>query len=182
MKQRAWDELPALIARPVLQDIISRRAFDELCAPYQPGGDPPRKALATEFCAQLAAQLDPLGIQLIGGGISDLEPADPHVYVRRVEHWQAEWSRKIMVKEAEGHATRLGILERARAEARAELILSLGRQLEELSAGRAELSSREVLGQFLTVLEELMMQPGIRPLLPGRTKEALGSMRETLPE
>jgi hypothetical protein len=182
MKQRAWDELPPLIAKRVLQDVISRRAFDELYAPYQPGGDPPRKGLATEFCAQLAAQLDPLGIQLIGGGISDLEPADSEVYVRRVENWQAEWSRKIMVKEAEGYAVRLGILERARAEARAELILSLGRQLEELSVGRAELSSREVLGQFLTVLEELMMQPGIRPLLPGRTKEALGSMRDTLPE
>jgi regulator of protease activity HflC (stomatin/prohibitin superfamily) len=182
MKQRAWDELPPLIAKRVLQDIISKRAFDGLCAPYQPGGDPPRKTLATEFCAQLAVQLEPLGIQLIEGGISDLEPADPQVYVRRVENWQAEWSRKIMVKEAKGHAARLGILERARAEARAELILSLGRQLEELSVGRAGLSSREVLGQFLTVLEELMMQPGIRPLLPGRTKEALGSMRETLPE
>jgi hypothetical protein len=130
----------------------------------------------------LAAQLDPLGIQLIGEGISDLEPADSEVYVRRVENWQAEWSRQIIVKEAEGHAARLGIVERARAEARARLILSLGRQLEELSVGRAELSSRGVLGQFLTVLEELMMRPGISPLLPGRTKEALGSMRDTVPE
>jgi hypothetical protein len=182
VKQRAWDELPPLIAKRILQDIISKRTFDDLCAPYQPGGDPPRKALAKELCAQLAAQLEPLGIQLIGGGISDLEPADPHVYVRRVENWQAEWSRKIMVKQAEGYAARLGILERARAEARTELILNLGRQLEELSVARAELSSKEVLGQFLTVLEELMMQPGIRPLLPGRTKEALGSMRKTIPE
>jgi hypothetical protein len=182
VKQRTWDELPPLLAKRVLQDVISKRTFDDLYAPYQPGGDPPRKTLAKEFCAQLAAQLEPLGIQLMGGGISDLEPADPGVYVRRVENWQAEWSRKIMVKEAEGHVARLGILERARAEARSELILNLGRQLEELSVARAELSSREVLGQFLTVLEEMMMQPGIRPLLPGRTKEALGSMRETIPE
>jgi hypothetical protein len=87
-----------------------------------------------------------------------------------------------MVKEAKGQAARLGILERARAEARAELILSVGRQLEELSVARVELSSREVLGQFLTVLEELMMQPGIRPLLPARTRETLGSMRDTIPE
>ncbi|MGD8997408.1 MAG: SPFH domain-containing protein [Anaerolineae bacterium] len=182
MKQRAWDELPALLAKRILQDIISKRAFDDLYAPYQPGGAPPRETLAEEFCARLAAQLEPLGIQLIGGGISDLEPADPQAYVRRVENWQAEWSRKIMVKEARGHAARLGILERARAEARAELILSLGRQLEELSVARAELSSKEVLGQFLTVLEEFMMQPGIRPLLPARTKEALGSMRDTIPK
>jgi hypothetical protein len=182
MKQRTWDELPPLIARRIIQDLISRQSFDSLCAPYQPGGDPPRKELSKAFCARLAAQLEPLGIQLIDGGISDLEPADPQAYVKRVENWQTEWSRKIMVKEAKGQAARLGILERARAEARAELILSLGRQLEELSMARVELSSREVLGQFLTVLEELMMQPGIRPLLPARTKEALGSMRETIPE
>jgi regulator of protease activity HflC (stomatin/prohibitin superfamily) len=182
MKQRAWDELPALVAKRVLQDIISRHAFDDLCAPYQPGGDPPRKVLAAEFREELATQLKPLGIQLISGGFSNLEPADPQAYVKRVENWQADWSRKIMIKEAKGQAARLGILERARAEARAELILSLGRQLEELSAARTELSSREVLGQFLTVLEEFMMQPGIRPLLPARTREALGRMRETIQE
>ncbi len=181
-RQRMWDELPPLIARRILQDIISKHTLDDLCAPYQPGGRPPRKELAREFCTRLTEQLEPLGIQLIGGGISDLQPADPRVYVKRVENWQSEWSRKIMVKEAKGHAARLGILERARAEARTELILSLGRQLEELSVARAELSSREVLRQFLTVLEELMMQPGISALLPGRTKEALGSMRDTVQE
>jgi hypothetical protein len=182
MKQGAWDELPPLMARRILQDIISQHTLDDLCGPFQPGGDPPRKEIAKEFCARLAAQLEPLGIQLIGGGISDLEPADPQVYEKRVENWQAEWSRKIMVKEAKGQAARLGILERARAAARAELILSLGRQLQELSVARAGLSSREVLGQFLAVLEELMMQPGVSPLLPARTREALGSMRDTLPK
>jgi hypothetical protein len=180
IRQRAWDELPPLLARRILQDIISKHTLDDLCGPYQPGGNPPRKKIAQEFCARLTEQLDPLGIQLVGGGISNLEPADPQVYVKRVENWQTEWSRRIMVKEAQGQAARLGILERARAETRADLILGLGRELEELSVAQAELSSKEVLDQFLTVLEEFMMQPGIGPLLPRRTREALGSMRETI--
>ncbi|MGD9030951.1 MAG: SPFH domain-containing protein [Anaerolineae bacterium] len=182
VKQQFWDELPPLLAERILQDIISKRAFDDLYAPYQPLGAPPRRVLARELSSRLAAELEPLGIQLVASGIGDLEPADPQAYMKRVENWQAEWSRKVMVKEARGQAARLGILERARAEARAELILSLGSQLEELTVAKAELSSKEVLGQFLTVLEELMMQPGIRPLLPARTREALGSMREAIPE
>jgi regulator of protease activity HflC (stomatin/prohibitin superfamily) len=182
MRERTWDDLPSLMATRILQNIISEHNFDDLYGPYQAGGRPPRRIIAETYHGQLAEQLRPVGIHLIAGGIGNLEPADPQVYVERVQNWQAEWTRRIMLEQAKGQAQRLGIVERARAETQADLILSLGRQLEELSVARAELRPETVLNQFLTVLEELMMQPKLRGLLPRGTKRALEDMRQAFPE
>lgn len=182
MKQRGWDELPVLLGERILQNIISEYNFDDLYGPYQAGGVPPRKLIAQTFCARLDEELKPLGIQRVGGGISDLEPTDPHVYLEKVRSWQADWMRKATLRRARGYAERLGIIERARAETRAELILNLGRRLEELSATATELRPEVILNQFLAMLEEMTMQPMMRRLLPRETWRAIGDLRKTLPD
>lgn len=182
-KQCSWDDLPRMIAERTLQNTISEYNFDDLYGPYQPGGEPPRKVIARRFREQVAAELEPLGIHLIGGGISDLEPADPQVYVERVRSWQADWARKIMLRQAEGQAEWLRIVERARAEAQADLILSLGRQLEELSTARTELCPETALKLLVSVLEGLMrQQPTLGRLVPGETLQALIGIREAITE
>jgi regulator of protease activity HflC (stomatin/prohibitin superfamily) len=181
-KQRGWDELPVLLSERILQNIISEYNFDDLYGPYQAGGVPPRKLIAQIFCARLDEELRPLGIQRVGGGISDLEPADPRVYLEKVRSWQADWMRKATLRRARGYAERLGIIERARAETRAELILNLGRRLEELSATATELRPEVILNQFLAMLEEITMQPMMRRLLPRETWQAIGDIRRALPE
>lgn len=182
-KQCAWDDLPRMIAERTLQNIISEYNFDDLYGPYQPGGEPPRKVIAGRFYKQVAAELEPLGIHLIGGGISDLEPANPQVYVERVRSWQADWARKIMLKQAEGQTEWLRTVERARAEAQADLILSLGRQLEELSTARTELRPETALSLLVSVLEGLMRQePTLGRLVPGETLQALLGIRKAITE
>jgi hypothetical protein len=182
MRERTWDDLPSLMATRILQNIISEHNFDDLYGPYQAGGRPPRRIIAETFHGQLAEELRPAGIHLIAGAIGNLEPADPQVYVERVHNWQAEWARRVTLEQARGQAQRLRIVERARAETQADLILGLGRQLEELSVARTELRPQKVLNQFLTVLEELMMQPKLRGLLPRGTKRTLEDMRQAFPE
>jgi regulator of protease activity HflC (stomatin/prohibitin superfamily) len=182
-KQCSWGDLPRMIAERTLQNIISEYNFDDLYGPYQPGGEPPRKAIAGRFYEQAAAKLEPLGIQLIGGGISDLEPANPQVYVERVRSWQAEWARKIMLRQAEGQAEWLRMVERARAEAQADLILNMGRQLEELSAARTELRPETALNLLVSILDELMrQQPTLGQILPGETLQVLTGIRAALTE
>jgi regulator of protease activity HflC (stomatin/prohibitin superfamily) len=178
MKQRAWDELPPVIAERILQNIISQYDFDDLYGPYQSGSEPPRKIIARAFCEQLAAELEPLGIQLVGGGISDLEPADPQVYLERVRSWQADWTRRIALTQAKGQAQWLRIIERARAEAQADLILNLGHRLEELSTARTEFHSERVLEQFMVILDEWMKrQPTLKGLLPEDTMKGMHQLR-----
>lgn len=179
--RRMWDDLIRVTAERVLQDVISEYDFDDLYGPYQPGGEPPRKTIAKGLCEKVAEELEPLGIHLVGGGISDLQPADPQVYVKRVRSWQAEWKRKVMLKKAKGQAEWLRMVERARAEAQADLILSLGRQLEELSVARAEFHPETALTFLVTILDELMRgQPMLGQIVPGETLQALLAIRQAL--
>jgi regulator of protease activity HflC (stomatin/prohibitin superfamily) len=182
-EQGTWDNLPRMIAERVLQDIISEYNFDDLYGPHQPGGEPPREVISERLSQQVAAELDPLGIHLLGAGIGNLEPADPQVYVKRVGSWQADWQRRLTLMEAEGQAEWLRTVERARAEAQADLILSLGRQLEELGAARAEFHAETVLNQLMVILDELMRrQPILGHVLPEDTQRNLMDIRRAITE
>jgi len=170
--QRPWDELPQLYGTRILQDILSRYDFDDLYR-YDPGEEPPRVRIAREFRERLKAALEPFGIQLIGGGISNLLPVKEEVLKERVRNWRAEWVRRILVKQAEGQRERLWRIEQARAEAQAHLILALGEQLAELDRPDTPATPEKVLQQFLRILEEMTQQPMMRRYLPRETSEDL---------
>lgn len=175
-----WEDLARLIATRILQDIISRYEFDALYGPYQPGGDPSRKDIAKELVDRLRDELKEIGIELVGGGISDLQPVDPDVYVRRAQNWKEEWVHRIALQKTEGQAEWIKMVERARLEAQADLILDLGRRLE-LSMARTELRPRAALDQFVKLLDELMkQQPTLGEVMPEQTVEALLAIRRVI--
>jgi hypothetical protein len=172
-KRYKWEDLSRLIATRILQDIVSRYEFDALYGPYQPGGDHPRKAVAQELMGRLRDELKEMGIELVGGGISDLQPVDPEVYMRRAQNWKEEWEHKIALQKAEGQAEWLQMVERARFEAQAALILDLGRRLES-SMARTDLRPEAALTQFVQMLDELMkQQPTLGTVVPEETIQAL---------
>jgi hypothetical protein len=180
MKGYKWEELPRLIATRILQDIVSRYEFDDLYGPYQPGGDPPRKVIAQELLGRLRDELKEIGIELVGGGISELQSVE-EVYVKRAQNWKEEWEHRIALQKAEGQAEWLQMLERARAEAQADLILNLGRRLEELSVTRAERRPQAALSLFVQLLDELMkQQPTLGKVVPEETLQALLTIRQAV--
>jgi regulator of protease activity HflC (stomatin/prohibitin superfamily) len=170
--QHAWDELPQLCGTRILQDILARYDFDDLYR-YDPGEEPPRVRIAREFRERLRAELEPFGIQLIGGGISNLLPIREEVLKERVRNWRAEWVRRILVQQAEGQRERLWRIEQARAEAQAHLILALGEQLAELDRPDTPVTPQKIVDQFLKILEEMTQQPMMRRYLPREIPEDL---------
>lgn len=170
--QRSWDELPQLYGTRILQDILARYDFDDLYR-YDLGEEPPRVRIAREFRERLKAALEPCGIQLIGGGISNLLPVREEVLKERVRNWRAEWVRRILVQQAEGQRERLWRIEQARAEAQAHLILALGEQLAELDRPDTPATPEKIVQQFLRILEEMTQQPMLRRYLPRETPEDL---------
>jgi hypothetical protein len=180
-KKYRWEDLSRLIATRILQDIVSQYEFDDLYGPYQPGGDPPRKVIAQGLIERLRDELKEIGIELVGGGVSDLQPVDSDVYVKRAQNWKEEWGHRIALQKAEGQAEWLQMVERARAEAQADLILNLGRQLEELSMARAEFRPQAALSLFVGILEELMTRrPTLEKEVPEETLEALLNIRRAI--
>ena len=179
-RQRTWDELPPIIARRILQDIISRYNFDELYDSAHGNGTIPRQTIAKSFRHRLGTELKQIGIQLIGGGIGNLEPVDTCVYVERAHNWQSAWQRRIMLKQAESQTDWLRLVESARAEAQTDMILKLGRQLDNLSTSKSSPHPRKILDQLLKTLENLAAQPTLRRLLPMDTKRSMESIQKAI--
>jgi len=179
VKQRRWDELPVLIGTRVMQDVLSRYRFDELYGPYE-AGEPPRVRIAKEFLDQLKKELQPLGIAVVGGGISNLLPANDEVLKQRVRSWQADWARQVMLKQAESRAEWLLRIERARAEAQTDLILALGRALADLERPGVEVTPEKIVPHFLRILEDLASRPMMRRFLPQGTSDDMRRLRESM--
>lgn len=176
-----WDRIPRRLAIPILQDVISEYTLDALYAPYRLTGFPPRAEIADRFIGRLSGELKLLGMQLAGGGISDLEPVDSEVYLKRARTWQEEWKREIALRQVEGQAAWLHMVERAQAEAQADLILDLGRRLEELSVASTGFRPKQALDLLAGFLDELMkQQPTLREVVPGETLQALAEIRRAI--
>lgn len=115
------DGLIPLIGRPIVQDIISRYTIDELCAPHNPECDP-RVDIAAEMRDRMREILEPLGLYLIGGGISNLNPKNEGIIERRLANWRTRWEGEILDQMSEAQASRMYLTERARAEVESEIV------------------------------------------------------------
>jgi hypothetical protein len=163
-----------------LQDIISRYKFDDLYGPYQSSDNLPRKAIAQELTGRLRDELKEMGIELVGGGVSDLQPAAPEVYEKRAENWKEEWEHRIALQKTESQTELIEMVERVRLEAQAELILDMGRRLE-ASLAETELHHPTAVRQFVMLLDELMrQQPTLKDVIPEKTAEALMELRDII--
>jgi regulator of protease activity HflC (stomatin/prohibitin superfamily) len=176
-EQRSWDELPQILGERVIQDILSGYHFDELYGPYEIDEKPPRIHIAKEFVRRLREELQPLGLYLVGGGIANIEPVEEEVLERRVRSWRADWTRRVMLKQARSQAERLRRIERARAEAQADLILTLGEMLAELDRPGVDVTPEKVVPEFLRVLEELALRPALRRYLPRGAAQEVRRLR-----
>lgn len=176
-----WYELAELPAKRIFEDIISRHTFDELYQPAEMGAPPPRIAIAQELGQRLGQRLEEMGLQRVGGGISDIQPADPEVYEKRARSWQAEREHEIALKEARGQAEWLRTVERTRADAQADLILTLGQRLEEISEAQTEFRPQQAIKLLVQILEELLtQQPTLKEVVPNETQEALVNFQQII--
>jgi hypothetical protein len=182
-QQLAWDELPTIIGTRIMQNILSGYRFDELYGPYDDiEGTLPRVRISGEYLDQLRTELKPLGIQVVGGGISNLLPAKDEILKQRVRTWRADWTRQVMLKQAQGQAERIRRIEQARMEAQRDLILALGERLAALDRPGVEATPTEIVPEFLRVLEEVALRPMVRRYLPQDTVRDVRRLREGLEE
>jgi len=182
-----WDELPRLMTERLLRKIISRYQCDELCEPHESGEDQhtpakrnPRKAIRDELIARLKKELQPCGIEVIGGGISNLIPMNNSVIEKRVEAWQAEWERKINEELAKGKAKAIRTVEEAYAKAQAALILTIHDVVREQPEVGADLLTKIAALRFIGALEEMACAPQVQQALPEGAAETMSYMRRVL--
>lgn len=115
-----WDgTLVQVITTPIVQDIISHYTIDELCEPNNSAHDP-RVEIAGKIRGKVQDALRPHGLEVVGGGISNLLPQEENVMQRRLDNWKTKWQAQIQARIAEGQANRVRVLEAAKAKAEQE--------------------------------------------------------------
>jgi hypothetical protein len=127
------DPWPAAVRRMLvgrITDYIAANTLDFLTAPREEGQDPRGSIRDTVFASDLRARLATIGAELqwIDVGHIDIEGND--VDSVRVDMWAAEWIGNAKVARAFGEARLLAYQELGRAEAQAELIVSITQAME----------------------------------------------------
>jgi hypothetical protein len=175
-EQRRWDDLYEMVGTHVMQDIIAEYKFNELCEPLDPDKDP-RKKITEAYQAKIEEELDGYGIKILGGGISNLLPADADaVLKRRITNWQVQWQRRILEQlgEAEGKAERL--IGQVRAQVQAEMIQSIGEAIAEVATDDREIMISTVALRFIESLNQMVAQPELRDRLPPDVSRTMGGL------
>jgi regulator of protease activity HflC (stomatin/prohibitin superfamily) len=180
-EKHEWDgSLVPTIMTPIVRDIISRYNVDELCAPFDPDRDP-RVEIADEIRRQARRTLRQRGLELVGGGISNLNIRDETLKQRRLDNWKTEWERKILVLMSEGKAERARQIERARAEAEAEIVLRFAQVIQENMLD-GDLSQAALALRFIDCLGEMVSQSETQWPLPESVEETLKCLRGEIEE
>jgi hypothetical protein len=119
-EKSGWDALVRQTCKPVMRDIIAEYTVDELCSLYALKRDP-RVEIAASMRDKVRAQIRKWGLDLIGGGISNLAPPDK-IVEQRIEHWQAHLQKEVEILQARAEAREKYMIEVARTKAETELI------------------------------------------------------------
>jgi len=178
-QKRAWDEVVVITATQIMRQIIGQYRCDELCECADPGKDP-RVAIREGFKKRLGKELEQYEIELVGGGISNLNPEQSSVVDQRVKAWQAEWERKIQTIAGMGKANAIWEVERAHAQTQAALIAAIYNVVKARPGVDPELLTKIAALRFIEALEDMACAPQVQAALPEGTSETMGMMRKVL--
>jgi regulator of protease activity HflC (stomatin/prohibitin superfamily) len=178
-EKRAWDEVVQIIATRILRRIIGEYRCDELCEAQDPARDP-RIEIRNRLVEELGRELVDYGIDLIGGGISNLVPMDDDVIEKRIAAWQADWGRRIQVELGEGQANAIWEVEQAHAQAQAALLSTIRKVVQERPELDPEMLSKMAALRFVEALEDMACQPQVQEALPSGSEQTISFVRRLL--
>jgi hypothetical protein len=141
-----WSSGVAGIIRGVISKYINRKTLDHLTAPEESGADP-RGDIQRELHSQdVTNNLRQRGTELLWIDIGSFEIANKLVEQQRLNTWQAKWMGDARLARSYGDAQRLAYQEIGRAEAQAEMLISIMHALSDVNLrGGTRQSLRDVI-------------------------------------
>lgn len=193
--QHKWDGLIEIHGVRIMRDIISRYRFDELCLALGPTvsgpGDvairyaadetatphdarrDPRYRIRDDLISRLARQMKPLGIEVLGGGISNLTPVDAAVSEQRLKNWLTRWQSRIRATEAQEEALKYDLVEQSQAGVEQMMFLILAQLLSDAMDHGQDMSEELLAATYIASLERMAQNAQVKELLGHDTQRKL---------
>jgi len=158
-----WSIGVASDIRRVLTGYINRHTLDQLTAPEDTGGDPRGEIQRQLRSSAVTKTLRQRGTELLSIDIGSFEIPNKQVEQQRLNTWQARWMGDARLTRSYGEAQRLAYQEIGRAEAQAEMLISIVHALSDVNLRTGTRAS-------------------LRDVILVRTAQLLESMGESLPK
>jgi hypothetical protein len=147
------------IVDTVITDYIRENYVDHLTAPSAQGDDP-RGEIYRKFNSEhVQHQFKCNGADLLWIGIGHFEIPAKQVVEQRVTSWQAKWIGNANVVRAFGESQRMAYQELGRAEAEAEMLMSIVHALEDVGAQQGD-SRQKIRAIYLARIAQLLEAMG----------------------
>jgi hypothetical protein len=142
-----WNSAVQLVVEGAILDFIRGNQVDMVTAPDSSSEDPRQKIRQKLLSAETRARLKDIGAELIWFDTGHFSLEKP-IEDQRIETWGAEWVGDAKVIQAYGSSQRQVFQELGRAEAQAELLMSIIHSLESLNL-QEDQKNQAVTNMFL---------------------------------
>jgi hypothetical protein len=159
-----WRKAMDRMVTGAISDFIAEKSIDYLTAPRSNDFEPRFEMKQQLFIPDAKKRLANLGAELLWVDVGHIEIEDESVDELRTSLWSAEWAGDANVVRAYGDAVRQAYQELGRAEAQADLIMSISGALSDVEA------ESNALGN------ENHTQENVRKILLTRTAQILDAM------
>lgn len=162
-----WKDAVRIAVDGVIRDYIFKHQIDFLTAPNFRQQEDPRKEVSKLLVSKVARQrLSQVGAELLWADIGHIDIKDEGVGEQRVNTWAAKWVGRASVIRAYGEAQELKYQDLGRAEAQAEMLMSILHSLDEADLGDSPAQNlrKVILIRTAQILEAIAEQdPSLIP-------------------
>jgi hypothetical protein len=128
-----WGSGVAGDIRRVISNYINRHTLDQLTAPSETKGDPRGDITKELYSEAVRNNLRRRGTELLSIDIGNFEIPNKEVEQQRLDTWQVKWKGNARIARSFGEAKRLAQQEIGRAEAQAEMLISIMHALSDVN-------------------------------------------------
>ncbi|MBC8504357.1 MAG: hypothetical protein ISR58_20490 [Anaerolineales bacterium] len=159
-----WHNMVNIAVDGAIIDYIRANLFDVVTAPSF-DQDTARVEITRKINSKFVRnRLANVGAELIWVDIGHFEVVDKRYEEQRIKTWGAKWSGLAEVKRAFGDAKRTSYLEQGRAEAQADILMSIMSVFEELGGPKGDIETiRAIILSRTAQLIEGMSHSGLLP-------------------
>jgi len=146
------------VTEGTLRSILATFMLDQILGPTEYSHSHCREEVRARLEDELRKAFPEMGLKLIKVELGDIK-VDNKIVQQQIEAWQALWKRWILERKAEGEAARLQAVEAAKAQAQADMIVSITQAFQSLAESGAIIPSQLVLLRMFEVLKRTPYDP-----------------------